>query len=383
MTEAAADSRRRALDRAPGSTARPPSLARDLLGSRSSTTTPEGTIGGRIVEVEAYRGPGGPGRPLVARPDASQRGDVRRRPGTCTSTSIYGLHHCLNVVAGPGHEARGGAASARWRSTRASSWRARRRGDGAGRAAGGGAGQPGRALGVDRTLNGTDLLAGPVRLEPRAGPPPRDRAAARGSASTTPAHGRRARCASRSPMTRTAPALSRAAGAAADAGTLRALEFAAIVEQLAALTAFEPSRELALATLSDGRCDARRRCSRTRPTRRTGCWPTRRRPASAARATFGHALERASRGGRLTAGGAARRGRDARATDRFAARLPGLDAARTWRSVRDELDPAPELRGADRAQRRRERRGPRHARRPSWPPSGSGCAPPRTGSASG
>jgi|GEM_PF-4021558 len=36
-------------------------------------------------------------------------------------------------------------------------------------------------------------------------------------------------------------------GVAADAGTLRALEFAAVVEMLAALTAFAPSRELALA----------------------------------------------------------------------------------------------------------------------------------------
>ncbi len=50
-------------------------------------------------------------------------------------------------------------------------------------------------------------------------------------------------------MTRTSPAAERAAGSAADGGTLRALEFDAIVEQLATLTAFEPSRELALATL--------------------------------------------------------------------------------------------------------------------------------------
>ena len=36
------------------------------------------------------------------------------------------------------------------------------------------------------------------------------------------------------------------AGSAADQGTMRALEFGAIVEQLAAATAFQPSRELAL-----------------------------------------------------------------------------------------------------------------------------------------
>ena len=46
-------------------------------------------------------------------------------------------------------------------------------------------------------------------------------------------------------MTRTSPAAEPATGAAADSGSLRALEYAAIVERLASLTAFEPSRELA------------------------------------------------------------------------------------------------------------------------------------------
>ena len=50
-------------------------------------------------------------------------------------------------------------------------------------------------------------------------------------------------------MTRTSPVAEPAAGVAADAGTLRALEFSAIVEQLAGLTSFEPSRELALGTV--------------------------------------------------------------------------------------------------------------------------------------
>ena len=36
-----------------------------------------------------------------------------------------------------------------------------------------GPGNVGRALGVDRGLNGDDLLDGPVRVEPRSGPRPR------------------------------------------------------------------------------------------------------------------------------------------------------------------------------------------------------------------
>src|SRR5688500_5984936 len=64
--------------------------------------------------------------------------------------------------------------------------------------------------------------------------------------SPTPGRGRHAPCASGSPMTRTSPAADRETGAA-DEGTLRALEFAAIVERLATHTSFEPGRELALA----------------------------------------------------------------------------------------------------------------------------------------
>ena len=48
-------------------------------------------------------------------------------------------------------------------------------------------------------------------------------------------------------MTRISPVAEAATGVAADPGSLRALEYAAIVERLAGLTAFEPSRELARA----------------------------------------------------------------------------------------------------------------------------------------
>jgi DNA mismatch repair protein MutS2 len=141
-------------------------------------------------------------------------------------------------------------------------------------------------------------------------------------------------------MTRTSPA-AEVAGTAADAGTLRALEFAAIVEQLAALTSFGPSRELAEQTLpvadavhvgllQDQTDEADRLLSEQ------------------AQATIGGArdirpaLERASRGGRLTAADLLEIGETLVATDRFAARLS------TWRGphlsdVRDDLDPAPGL----------------------------------------
>jgi DNA mismatch repair protein MutS2 len=141
-------------------------------------------------------------------------------------------------------------------------------------------------------------------------------------------------------MTRTSPAAD-PAGAAADAGTLRALEFAAIVEQLAALTSFGPSRELAEATmptadavhvglLQDQTDEADRLLSEQAQASIGGARDVR------------AAVERASRGGRLTAAELLEIGETLLATERFAARLM------MWRGpqltqVRDELEPAPDL----------------------------------------
>jgi len=143
-------------------------------------------------------------------------------------------------------------------------------------------------------------------------------------------------------MTRTAPVPEPAAGAAADPGTLRALEFAAIVEQLAAATAFPPSRELALAAspsadaalvgvLQDQTDEAARLLD------------------DQAQATIGGArdvrpgLERARRGGRLQAADLLDLAETLRAAGRFAARLKGWKGEHLS-SIRDELDEAPELR---------------------------------------
>ncbi|HET8571127.1 MAG TPA: endonuclease MutS2 [Candidatus Limnocylindria bacterium] len=143
-------------------------------------------------------------------------------------------------------------------------------------------------------------------------------------------------------MTATSPAADAiAAGAAADAATLRALEFPAIVEMLAALTAFGPSRELAEASLP------------MRDAVLAGLLQDQTDEAvqllnEQAQATIGGArdlrpsLERARRGGRLTPQELLDVAETLHATGLFAARL------REWRAphlgeVRDALDPAPEL----------------------------------------
>lgn len=147
-------------------------LAHDLLGSRLVHESAAGVVGGRIVEVEAYRGP-------EDRAAHSSRGRTPRNavmfgpPGHLYVYLIYGLHHCLNVVAGPGDKPEAvliraldideGLELAR-----------QRRGERAspGRLASG-PGNVGQALGVDRRLDGADLLTGPVRVQPRIGPRPR------------------------------------------------------------------------------------------------------------------------------------------------------------------------------------------------------------------
>ncbi|HSO01671.1 MAG TPA: hypothetical protein VLS46_04035, partial [Gaiellaceae bacterium] len=142
-------------------------------------------------------------------------------------------------------------------------------------------------------------------------------------------------------MTRTSPVADADRRAAADAGTLRALEFAAVTERLAALTAFEPSRELArelrpvgdaahVALLQDQTDEAVRLLDDQAQASIGGARDVR------------QALERAARGGRLAASELLELAATLDATERFAARL------RTWSgphlaALRDELDPAPEL----------------------------------------
>ncbi len=145
-------------------------LAIDLLGSRIVHDASEGSVGGRIVEVEAYLGP----EDLAAH---SARGRTPRNeamfgpPGHLYVYLVYGLHHCLNVVAGPGHKPEAVLVRAVSLDEGVDLARRRRGPDAPDRRLASGPGNVGQALGVDRTLNGIDLLTGPVRVEPGVGPP--------------------------------------------------------------------------------------------------------------------------------------------------------------------------------------------------------------------
>jgi DNA-3-methyladenine glycosylase len=139
-------------------------VAVDLLGKRLVHASPDGTVGGRIVEVEAYQGP----EDLAAH-SAGGRRTARTEvmhgpPGHLYVYLVYGLHHCLNVVAGPG--AKPEAVLIRSLALDEGFELARvRRGQRVDeRRLASGPGNVGAALGVDRRLNGTDLRTGPVRV---------------------------------------------------------------------------------------------------------------------------------------------------------------------------------------------------------------------------
>lgn len=142
-------------------------LARDLLGCRLVHDAEAGAVGGLIVETEAYRGP----EDLAAH---SARGRTARNavmfgpPGFLYVYLIYGIHNCLNVVAGPGEKPEAVLIRALALDEGLDLARARRGAVAAAHRLASGPGNVARALGADRAHNGLDLLSGPVRIEPAA-----------------------------------------------------------------------------------------------------------------------------------------------------------------------------------------------------------------------
>jgi DNA-3-methyladenine glycosylase len=138
-------------------------VARDLLGRTLCRELPDGTVlRGRLVEVEAYDGP-------ADRASHAFRGITKRNRwmfehgGVAYVYLVYGIHHCLNIVTGDaGHPA-------------AILLRAAESPDGATSTSG--PGRLTRAFRVDRSMDGTSFLSGPLWLE--TGEPVPDRAVKR------------------------------------------------------------------------------------------------------------------------------------------------------------------------------------------------------------
>jgi DNA-3-methyladenine glycosylase len=76
-------------------------VARDLLGRVLCRRLPDGRVlRGRLVEVEAYDGPGDRAS-HASRGLTSRNEPMFARGGIAYVYLVYGVHHCLNVVTGP------------------------------------------------------------------------------------------------------------------------------------------------------------------------------------------------------------------------------------------------------------------------------------------
>ena len=138
-------------------------VAPELLGAFLVHDTPSGRVAGRIVEVEAYLGP----EDLAAhssRGETARNGVMFGQPGHLYVYLVYGMHHCVNVVCGPGVKPE--AVLLRAAEVVQGEELARmRRGDVPVARLAAGPGNLGAAFDIDRRLNGADLLTGPVRLQ--------------------------------------------------------------------------------------------------------------------------------------------------------------------------------------------------------------------------
>jgi DNA-3-methyladenine glycosylase len=138
-------------------------VAPDLLGRRLVHATADGVVAGRIVETEAYTGP----EDLAAH---SARGQTARNrtmfgpAGHLYVYLVYGIHHCINVVCGPGSKPEAVLIRAVALDEGVALARSRRGDHLPERRLAAGPGNVARAFGIDRSLDGADLLAGPVRI---------------------------------------------------------------------------------------------------------------------------------------------------------------------------------------------------------------------------
>lgn len=137
-------------------------VAPDLLGMRLVHDHADGRLVARIVEVEAYLGPEDLAS-HAARGQTPRNAAMFGAPGHLYVYLIYGMHHCLNVVTGPGRKPEAVLLRAAEIIEGEPLAMARRGGVARHRLAAG-PGNMARALDVDRRLDGADLIAGPVRL---------------------------------------------------------------------------------------------------------------------------------------------------------------------------------------------------------------------------
>ena len=139
-------------------------VARALLGALLLRELPEGPVVARLVEVEAYVGPGDRASHAYGGRRTPRNESMYLAGGHAYVYRIYGIHRCLNVVTGPAEE--GIAVLLRGAEIVSGDGivRARRSGETATARLLAGPGNLCRGLGVDMDLDGHRLDRAPLRL---------------------------------------------------------------------------------------------------------------------------------------------------------------------------------------------------------------------------
>lgn len=140
-------------------------LARALIGRMLLRQLPEGAVGGRIVETEAYDGPEDPGSHAF-RGRTPRNSVMFGPPGHLYVYFTYGMHYCANVVA----ESDGVPGAVLLRAVEPIEGldiMSERRGTEVSRDLARGPGRLCKAFGLDRSMNGADLTQGAVWIEGR------------------------------------------------------------------------------------------------------------------------------------------------------------------------------------------------------------------------
>lgn len=128
-------------------------------------------VSARLVEVEAYRGDQDAGSHAF-RGRTARNATMFGRPGSLYVYFSYGNHWCMNAVCGPGERPHAVLLRAAAPLDGIELLYSRRRAARRDRDLCSGPGRLGQAFAVDRALDGTDLVRGPVRIVDDGTPPP-------------------------------------------------------------------------------------------------------------------------------------------------------------------------------------------------------------------